>query len=460
MFSQAELSKYAEIFQAQGQVNGFLAGKNTFASLLTSPYSHHVPPTFIIQGATARTMFLNSGLPVNKLEKIWDLSDMDNDGQLDFDEFCVAMHLTYDSLNGGNPPASLPPQLIPNNKRHLVGNSVTPQMTGYQQPQQTGYQAGYQQPQPTGFQNPQQTGYQQPQPTGYQQQQYTGVPSQYTGFSAAQQKEFDWGITPQDLNTYGNIYNKYANASGKVRFSQMEDFYSTLPVTRQDLSSAWSLVDVNHAQALTRDQCLVYFHVLNERSRGARIPSELPQDLKSAFAGEYAADLGDRPGSGTGARKGNSTSMSKSAQLADSYVNRLGVASTTLSSKGSTVRGGKYDEEDLLKRELAELQDKVRDAEENAKRSSDSGVAFSARPLKEQFQALYDYKLRQLTEKSDLEEKTRKQERDIETARDAVRRLSRIVDEVRDRKRELETLLEERRYELQKTQRLIDTERL
>lgn len=127
---------------------------------------------------------------------------------------------------------------------------------------------------------------------------------------------------------------------------------------------------------------------------------------------------------------------------------------------GSTVRGGKYDEEDLLKRELAELQDKVREAEENAKRQNDSGVAFSARPLKEQFQALYDYRLRQLTEKSDLEEKTRKQERDIETARDAVRRLSRIVDEVRDRKRELETLLEERRYELQKTQRLIDTERL
>jgi len=440
MFSQAELSKYAEIFQAQGQVNGFLPG------------------------STARTMFLNSGLPVNKLEKIWDLSDMDKDGQLDFDEFCVAMHLTYDSLNGGEPPQSLPAQLIPNSKRQFV----QPQMTGYQQPQPTGFQqpqpTGFQQPQPTGYQmgyqQTQPTGFQQPQPTGYQQPQYTGMPQvpQYTGFT--QQKEFDWGITPQDLNTYGNIYNKYANASGKVRFSQMEDFYSTLPVTRQDLSSAWSLVDVNHAQALTRDQCLVYFHVLNERSRGAKIPSELPQDLKSAFAGEYAADLGDRPGSGTGARKGNSTSMSKSAQLADSYVNRLGVASTTLSSKGSTVRGGKYDEEELLKRELAELQQKVRDAEENAKRQSDTGVAFSARPLKEQFQALYDYKLRQLTEKSDLEEKTRKQERDIETARDAVRRLSRIADEVRDRKRELESLLEERRYDLQKTQRLIDTERM
>lgn len=147
---------------------------------------------------------------------------MDKDGQLDFDEFCVAMHLTYDSLNGGDPPASLPAQLIPNSKRQFVGGGVQPQMTGFQQPQPTGFQ----QPQPTGYQiggyqQPQPTGYQQPQQTGYQQPQYTGVPQQYTGFSAAQQKEFDWGITPQDLNTYGNIYNKYANASGKVRCKEI-----------------------------------------------------------------------------------------------------------------------------------------------------------------------------------------------------------------------------------------------
>jgi len=43
MFSQAELSKYAEIFQAQGQVNGFLPGKHAIASLRLSPFSHHVP---------------------------------------------------------------------------------------------------------------------------------------------------------------------------------------------------------------------------------------------------------------------------------------------------------------------------------------------------------------------------------------------------------------------------------
>lgn len=64
------------------------------------------------------------------------------------------------------------------------------------------------------------------------------------------------------------------------------------------------------------------------------MPKELPPDLHDAFAGEYAADLGERPGAGTGARKGNNTPMSKSARLADSYVNRLGAASTSLTSKG------------------------------------------------------------------------------------------------------------------------------
>lgn len=97
-----------------------------------------------------------------------------------------------------------------------------------------------------------------------------------------------------------------------------------------------TLVNVNHSQSLTQDQCLTFFHILNQRTKGAPMPKELPPDLHDAFAGEYAADLGERPGAGTGARKGNNTPMSKSAQLADSYVNRLGAASTSLTSKGTT----------------------------------------------------------------------------------------------------------------------------
>ena len=127
------------------------------------------------------------------------------------------MHLTFACINGTEAPVSLPPSLIPPNKAHLLPQY--PQQTGYQQPQQTGY-GGYQQPQQTGYQQPQQTGYQQPQQTGYQQPQQTGYGGyqqpQYTGLPA-QEQEFSWDMTTDEMTSYQNIYAKYANDSGKVK---------------------------------------------------------------------------------------------------------------------------------------------------------------------------------------------------------------------------------------------------
>ncbi|KAI8976979.1 actin cytoskeleton-regulatory complex protein END3-domain-containing protein [Pilobolus umbonatus] len=446
VISPAERQKYLEIFQARGQVNGFMSG------------------------AIARDVLLKSNLPPNCLERIWDLADIDKDGNLDFEEFCIAMHLTFSCINGEEVPASLPPSLIPPNKTPAYSapysqpstgyqpgygssNYYSPQ-PGYQQPQPTGYQPqpGYQQPQPTGYQQPQPTGYQQPQPTGYQQPQPTGY-YPYGGYQQAE-PEFSWDMTPDEMTSYQNIYAKYANDTGKVKFGRMDDFYTTLGLPRTDLTNAWTLVDVNHTNALTQDQCLMFYHILNQRSRGARIPKSLPPDLHAAFAGEYAADFGERPGAGTGARKGTSTSMSASAKIADGYVSRLSTATTSLTAKGSSA-GNKYDEEELLKRELAELKEKVKEAERRAEeaKKSENYESFASRPLRDQFQALYDYKLRQLTDQADIEDKVRQQERDIEAARDAIRRLNRIVDDIRSKKRELEALLEERRLEVQRTLR-------
>jgi hypothetical protein len=133
-----------------------------------------------------------------------DLSDIDKDGNLDFEEFCIAMHLTFDCINGNEAPISLPPSLIPANKVHLLPQQQYPQQTGYQQPQPTGYQ-GYQQSQPTGYQQVQPTGYQQPQATGYYGQQQPV------------EQEFSWDMTPDEMTSYQNIYAKYANDTGKVK---------------------------------------------------------------------------------------------------------------------------------------------------------------------------------------------------------------------------------------------------
>ncbi|OZJ03878.1 hypothetical protein BZG36_03948 [Bifiguratus adelaidae] len=363
--TQEEIGKYAEIFQAQNPVNGYINGR--------------------------------------------DLSDIDSDGQLDFDEFCIAMHLTYGTLDGVFPelPNALPQYVIPSSKAHLVrSQQVQVQPTGY------GGQQGYVQPQ-----------------------------------------EFNWGISSLDLQTYENVFNRYnQNPGGKIRFVDMEEFYATLPISREELSAAWSLVDVNHAHALSRDQAVVYLHILNQRSQGRPMPTELPSDLQKAFAGQYSANLGDRPGQNTNSRKGTNAS----AALADSYVNRLGVASTTLSSKGSVQAAPKVDEEQELRRQLSELQQKVADAQREAlsrPKQTDENT------LKSEFQALYDYKLKQLTESGDMENRVARQDRDLNRVRGILRDLQERMEDVRKQKREVEQILEDREFELQKVQREIDAEK-
>ena len=72
-----------------------------------------------ISGDVAIEIMGQSGLEGPDLERIWTLSDPNNKGRLNMDEFSVAMHLIYRKLNGYPVPNRLPPELIPPSTRNF-----------------------------------------------------------------------------------------------------------------------------------------------------------------------------------------------------------------------------------------------------------------------------------------------------------------------------------------------------
>ena len=80
-----------------------------------------------VTGEQAVAFFSRSQLPEDDLAQIWDLADITSNGQLNRDEFAVAMYLVRQQIGKKGPlPTSLPPSLVPPRMRGLPAPSQAP----------------------------------------------------------------------------------------------------------------------------------------------------------------------------------------------------------------------------------------------------------------------------------------------------------------------------------------------
>ena len=80
-------------------------------------------PQGVIPGAEAKEFFERSKLPIADLRKIWQLSDVSQDGCLSLEEFLTAMHLVVLKRNSIDLPDNLPPVLRPAYLKQRIAKS-------------------------------------------------------------------------------------------------------------------------------------------------------------------------------------------------------------------------------------------------------------------------------------------------------------------------------------------------
>jgi len=204
---------------------------------------------------TGRELFESSQLPHADLGHIWQISDVDEDGQLAPHEFIAAMILVGKRRQGLSLPAVLPAEIKAAVVKDIGGSPAPPAVPA----------AG--------------------KPSGDSRGPYLGE---------------QWHASKEELLRYRRIFLEKVNGTSEAGEPYIDGVtakvvmdQSRLPV--EDLCNIWALSDRNQDGILVLPEFLTAMSIVGRRLKGAAMPAELPRELINSIEIGMASMEGRAP---------------------------------------------------------------------------------------------------------------------------------------------------------------------
>eukprot|EP00037_Helgoeca_nana_P030451 m.376229 g.376229 ORF g.376229 m.376229 type:complete len:536 (-) comp28191_c0_seq2:3651-5258(-) len=309
----------------------------------------------IITGKKARKVLMKTGLSQDVLGKIWELADIDSDGNLDRDEFAVAMHLIRSCMSGKDAPDTLPADLMPPSKRGGAGvRAASPPAEAVVPPTKA--------PEPKA---PEPKATVKPAAAPAPKATPSAKPARASAATSAE--SHDWVVTAKELKTYDDFFKTAdKDKDGLVSGGDIMKIFLTSKLPKDVLAHVWNLVDLDDSGEINSEQFALAMHFIAQKVKGSEIPKKLtanmvPPSLRSKFAGG-SADDGSAGAVGGGGNEAELREAQKTnSQLKDEIKateSEIKVETEDLSSMTAEIKELRADEK-RLRAELKAGKDKL-----------------------------------------------------------------------------------------------------
>ncbi|XP_034558463.1 epidermal growth factor receptor substrate 15-like 1 isoform X5 [Notolabrus celidotus] len=325
-----EKGKFEGIFESLSPVNGLLSGDKV------------------------RPILINSKLPLDVLGKIWDLSDVDKDGQLDKEEFTVAMHLVYRAMEMEPVPATLPSSLIPPSKRKKTAGklpgavAVLPALSGF-----------------TAGSAPFKDSLRSTPPLGSAAllSNSTVNLSPKHSFKSSTPPAVNWVVPAADRERYDEIFKKTdGDNDGLVTGTEVIEIFMLSTLSQTMLAQIWGLADTKQTGKLNREQFSLAMYLIQQKAtKGIDPPSSLTPEMIPPSERTAASAVGqDSTGSAGSAELIGIKELDDLSQEIAQLQRDKFILEQEIREKEETIRQQNTDVQDMqngLDRESSSLQD-------------------------------------------------------------------------------------------------------